>query len=262
MGKEDILESGVEEMMNPKLASAKDHRLVIEIAQTAILTLLIFLSVRVAVQNFTIDGTSMEPGLHNAELVLVDKLTYLFHTPARGDVVVFKAPPDPSQDYVKRVIGEPGDVITVRGTTIVVDGVTLSESYLDPANQGEPAGAHDIMNAVVPPNEYFVLGDNRAVSSDSRIWGFVPKQYIIGRAAFVYWPLGKDNDGFLPGVSSVFAAIHQNNNQDNGPLNAITANINALWLLSLPVLVALYMGRKTLKRVFLPSSTEKAESGL
>lgn len=245
--------------MNPEKTSTRINHLIREIIQTAILALLIFLTIRFAIQNFTIDGTSMEPGLHNTEMVLVDKWTYLFHQPARGDVIVFKAPPDPSQDYVKRVIGEPGDHVTVRGTTIIVDGVPLSETYLDPKNQGVPVGAHDITNEIVPANSYFVLGDNRAVSSDSRIWGIVPRQNIIGRTALVYWPLGTDNDGFLPDVSPVFAAIHQNNSQNNSPFSAITANINALWLLMVPVLVALYMGRKTLKRLFRPPATQKDE---
>src|SRR6516164_8603511 len=114
----------------------KRRRLAIEIAQTAILILLLFLTIRFIVQNFNIDGTSMEPNLHNSELVLVDKWTYLFHSPARGDVIVFHAPPDPSQDYVKRVIGLPGDTVTIDNTTVIVDGVTLNETYVAPQNQG------------------------------------------------------------------------------------------------------------------------------
>src|SRR5258708_30826540 len=94
-------------------ALEKRFRLLREITETAVLTLLMFLVIRFAIQNFNIDGTSMEPGLHNAELVLVDKWTYLFHPPTRGDIIVFAAPPEPSQDYVKRVIGLPGDTITV-----------------------------------------------------------------------------------------------------------------------------------------------------
>jgi signal peptidase I len=247
--------------MDTKPVTKKDPRLARELFQTIILTLLIFLTIRFAVQNFHIDGTSMEPNLHNTELVLVDKWTYLFHAPQRGDIVVFQAPPDPSQDYVKRVIGVPGDVITIRGTVVIVDGVTLNETYIALANQGVPPGAHEITNLVVPANDYFVLGDNRAVSSDSRIWGFVPRQNIIGRAALVYWPLGQNNDGLVPGVGTVFAAIHQNN-QGSGLLNAIGNQVNALWLLAIPVLVALYMGRKTLKRLLVPSATERAGSGL
>lgn len=224
-----------------------------DIIETVVLTLLMFLVLRFAIQNFNIDGTSMEPNLHNAELVLVDKLTYLFHPPARGDIIVFRAPPEPTQDYVKRVIGLPGDTITVRGTTIIVDGVTLNETYIAAQNQGTPLGTRTITNQVVPPGDYFVLGDNRAVSSDSRIWGFVPRQNIIGRAALVYWPLGKNNDGLVPGVSTVFASIHQNNNQ--GPFSAI----NALWLLLIPALLLVFRQRQTIKRWFTPTPPEHLE---
>jgi signal peptidase I len=193
--------------MNPEFDFEKRYRLIREIIETIVLTLLMFLVIRFAIQNFNVDGTSMEPNLHNTELILVDKWTYMFRSPARGDVIVFIAPPHPDMDYVKRVIGLPGDVVTVRGTTIIVDGVTLSEPYVSPQNQGNLF--KNLINLVVPANEYFVLGDNRAVSSDSRDWGFVPKANIIGRAAFVYWPLGQDNNGFLKNYAFVFANIHQ-----------------------------------------------------
>lgn len=194
--------------MNPEFDFEKRYRLLREIIETAVLTLLMFLIIRFAVQNFNVDGTSMEPNLHNTELILVDKWTYLFRTPVRGDVVVFVAPPNPSLDYVKRIIGVPGDMITIRDTTVIVDGVTLNETYVDPRNQGNLFAYKNITNQVVPDGDYFVLGDNRAVSSDSRDWGFVPRQNIIGRAAFVYWPLGQDNNGFLKNYSSVFANVH------------------------------------------------------
>ncbi len=241
--------------MKPELHAEKRHNLAREIAETAILTILMFMIIRFAVQNFNIDGTSMEPNLHNSELILVDKWTYLFHPPARGDIVVFKAPPDPTQDYVKRVIGLPGDTITIKGTIVVVDGVTLHETYVAPQDQGVPPGARIITNLVVPANDYFVLGDNRAVSSDSRIWGLLPRTNIIGRAAFIYWPLGQNNDGPVPGVSSVFAAIHQNNNQGTNPFSALATNINVLWLLLIPALLLAFLRRKSLKRWFAPSSS-------
>lgn len=195
--------------MNPEFDFEKRYRLIREIVETIVLTLLMFLVIRFAIQNFNVDGTSMEPNLHNGELILVDKWTYLFRPPARGDVIVFIAPPHPDMDYVKRVIGIPGDVITVNNTTVIVDGVTLNEPYVSPQNQGNLFANKKIQNMVVPPNDYFVLGDNRAVSSDSRDWGFVPKANIIGRAAFVYWPLGQDNDGFLKNYAFVFANVHQ-----------------------------------------------------
>ena len=195
--------------MDPQHDFEKRHRLVREVIETIVLTVLMFLVIRFAVQNFNIEGHSMEPGLHDQELILVDKWTYLFHPPSRGDVIVFIAPPQPSQDYIKRVIGIPGDVITINNTTVIVDGVTLKETYVDPRNNGPTFEDKPIQNLVVPPDDYFVLGDNRANSSDSRVWGFVPKQNIIGRAALVYWPLQQDNDGFLPNVSAVYARVHQ-----------------------------------------------------
>ena len=194
--------------MNPELDFEKRYRLVREVIETIVLTVLMFLVIRFAVQNFNIEGTSMEPSLHNQELILVDKWTYLFRPPARGDVIVFMAPPHPDQDYIKRVIGLPGDVITIQNTTVIVDSVTLHESYVASYNQGNLYDYKHIRNMVVPPEDYFVLGDNRAGSSDSRDWGFVPKSNIIGRAALVYWPLQQDNNGFLPNVSSVFASVH------------------------------------------------------
>ncbi len=193
--------------MNPQLDFEKRYRLVREVIETIVLTVLMFLVIRFAVQNFNIEGTSMEPSLHDQELILVDKWTYLFRPPARGDVIVFVAPPQPTQDYIKRIIGLPGDTITILNTTVIVDGVTLNESYVDPNNQGNIYDYKHI-HEVVPPNDYFVLGDNRKGSSDSRDWGFVPRKNILGRAAFVYWPLHENNDGFLPNVSSVFANVH------------------------------------------------------
>ncbi len=123
--------------MNPQLDFEKRYRLVREVIETVVLTVLMFLVIRFAVQNFNIEGHSMEPSLHDQELILVDKWTYLFHPPSRGDIIVFIAPPQPSQDYIKRVIGIPGDVITIQNTTVIVDGVTLKETYVDPKNLGK-----------------------------------------------------------------------------------------------------------------------------
>ena len=183
----------------------KRYRLVREIIETVVLTFLMFLVIRLAVQNFNIDGMSMEPNLHNQELILVDKWSYLFHAPARGDVIVFVAPPNPTQDYIKRIIGLPGDIITIQDTTVLVNGKPLSEPYIDPHRQGNPY--QPFVNRVVPPNSYFVLGDNRNGSSDSRDWGCVPRQNVIGRAALVYWPLGQSNNGLLPSVAQTFTNI-------------------------------------------------------
>jgi signal peptidase I len=185
----------------------KRYRLLREIIETIVLTVLMFLVIRLAVQNFNVDGMSMEPNLHNQELILVDKGSYLFRAPGRGDIIVFVAPPQPTQDYVKRIIGLPGDVITVDNTKIIVNGKTLSDPYVNPAHQGNPFIANHIQNMVVPANSYFVLGDNRAGSSDSRDWGCVPRSNFIGRAAFIYWPIS--NASLIPNAASAFNGIPQ-----------------------------------------------------
>ncbi len=225
--------------MNVELNFEKRYRLVREIIETIVLTLLMFLVINLAVQNFDVDGHSMEPNLHDQERLMVDKWTYMFHPPARGDVVVFVAPPQPTLDYVKRIIAIPGDTLTIRNTTVIVDGVTLNETYINPANQGNPFAEKRIENMVIPPGDYFVLGDNRANSSDSRDWGLLPRKNIIGRAALVYWPLRQDNDGLLPNVSQVFASVHQQSSgavsQQSSPSGLLYADTAVIGVL--PVLV-------------------------
>lgn len=211
--------------MAVELNFEKRYRLVREVIETIVLTLLMFLVINLAVQNFDVDGQSMEASLHNNERLMVDKWTYLFHAPARGDVIVFLAPPaanEPNTDFVKRIIGIPGDVITVQGTTIIVDGVPLKETYISPQFQG--VGGNAVQNLVVPPDKYFVLGDHRSDSFDSRFWGLLPRANIIGRVALVYWPLGQDNDGLLPNVSSVFANVHQHASVSPASQNIQAAN--------------------------------------
>jgi signal peptidase I len=203
--------------MNPELDFEKRFRLVREIIETIVLTLLMFLVIRFAVQNFNVEGPSMEPTLHDGELILVDKWSYLFRPPARGDVIVFVAPPHPDQDYVKRIIAIPGDRITIDNTKVYVDGVLLNERYVSPINQGNIFNYKSIHNMPIPQGMYFVLGDDRIRSSDSRDWGLVPRANIIGRAAMVYWPLGQDNDGFLANESSVFANVHQPGSSSSVP---------------------------------------------
>lgn len=193
--------------MKQETTPQKRRRYVRELLEILTLTLLMFLVLRFAVQNFRIDGPSMESTLHNQEYILVDKAAYFFHAPERGDVIVFEYPLNPQVDYVKRIIAIPGDIISIVGERVTVDGVTLNEPYVnknDPYNPFPP-----IVKRIVGPNEYFVMGDNRGDSSDSREWGFVPRQNIIGKAAFVYWPVGDNNFGLLPNADPVFAHVHQ-----------------------------------------------------
>jgi signal peptidase I len=241
--------------MNPQLDFEKRYRLVREVIETVVLTILMFLVIRFAVQNFNIEGTSMEPSLHNQELILVDKWTYLFRPPARGDVIVFIAPPQPSQDYIKRVIGIPGDTITIQNTTVIVDGVTLKETYVDPNNQGNMYDYKNIHNTIIPPNDYFVLGDNRKGSSDSRDWGFVPRQNIIGRAALVYWPLQQDNDGFLPNVSSVFASVHQGSSALTLLSDGVIVIASPIFPLAAPMFLLLLVQLRRRSRKHIPHTS-------
>lgn len=195
--------------MNVELDFEGQHRLVREIIETVVLTLLMFFVIRLAVQNYNIVGHSMEPGLHDTELVLVDKWTYIFHPPAHGDVVVFDAPPQPGTNYIKRIIGIPGDSITITNGVPTVDGVTLKEFYVAPQNLHGTLDDKPVNKLIVPPDEYFVMGDNRGGSYDSRAWGLLPRSKIVGRASLVYWPWGQDNDGFLPNATSVFSTMSQ-----------------------------------------------------
>ena len=177
----------------------KRSHLAREIIETVALTLIIFLVIRFAIQSYRVSGPSMEPGLNNDEYVIVNKMAYLFHTPERGDVIVFHFPLNTSEDFIKRIIAVPGDTVKVDSTHVWVDGVLLNEPYIS-------AHANPLAETwKVPANEYFVLGDNRPVSDDSRDWGFVPKDYIVGKAAIVYWPL--KNWEFINTYSPVYAAI-------------------------------------------------------
>lgn len=173
-----------------------------EIIETLALTLIIFLAIHFTIQNYQVEGTSMQPNLDTNEYVLVNKLAYLFHTPERGDVIVFHFPLDTTKDLIKRVIGIPGDVIILTSSTVEVNGVVLKEPYIKaPINPGAS-------QVTVPQDDYFVLGDNRLVSEDSRYWGFVPKSYIIGKAVMIYWPL--NNWQFINTYPSVFSTIKTN----------------------------------------------------
>jgi signal peptidase I len=176
-------------------------RLLREALEVAIVTLLLFILVHLVVQNYYVNGPSMRPTLHTSEYILVDKAQYLFSKPQRGDVIVFEYPLDTSLDYVKRVIGIPGDTVSVQGNgQVTVDGVAIKEPYVkDLDNPYEPA------TWVLKSNQYFVLGDNRGDSSDSRDWGPVPSQDIIGKAVLVYWPFSDAH--MLRNWSGVFSKV-------------------------------------------------------
>lgn len=140
-------------------------------------------------QPVKVEGTSMMPSLVDQERIFINKFIYRFGVTniSRGDMVVFWFPGDPSKSYIKRVIGVPGDMVEVADGSVIVDGRPLAESYVP-----EEYRDHVSMpRQTVPPDQYFVLGDHRSSSNDSRTWGLVPRRYIYGKAVFVYWPLDR-----------------------------------------------------------------------
>jgi signal peptidase I len=168
----------------------------VELLKFAVIALLIVVPVRLFVaQPFIVSGESMVPTFQNGQYLIVDELTYHFEAPKRGEVIVFRYPKDPSQFFIKRIIGLPGETVHISDAGISVtkqDGTTeqLDESYV--VNSGN--GTSD---RTVPANNYFVMGDNRPESSDSRSWGFLPKSNIVGRVFVRLLPL--TSIGLFPG---------------------------------------------------------------
>jgi signal peptidase I len=142
-------------------------------------------------QPVKVEGTSMQPELVDQERIFVNKFVYHFEEIHRGDIVVFWYPKDPSKSFIKRVIGVPGDVVSVNNGQVLINNSLLEEKYV-------PRGYQDLES--FPPmrvkeDHYYVLGDHRNASNDSRSWGLVPRKYIYGKAVFRYWPVEKA--GFL-----------------------------------------------------------------
>lgn len=142
---------------------------------------------------FQVSGQSMFPNFHDKEYVLTNLITLRFGSIVRGDVIVFKAPPDPEKDFIKRVIGLPGDTVMVRDGDVYVNGQLYDESSYLNSSVKTFGGTflRDNDTITVPEGNYFVMGDNRPYSSDSREWGFVPMANVIGKSFFVYWPLNE-----------------------------------------------------------------------
>jgi signal peptidase I len=138
-------------------------------------------------QPVKVEGTSMMPSLADQERIFVNKFVYRLEPIERGDVVVFRYPRDPSKSYIKRVIGVAGDRIRIDGGQVYVNDETLDEDYVPPAY----SDARSYAEMIVPAHSYFVLGDHRSMSNDSRDFGPVNQNYIYGKAAFGYWPMDK-----------------------------------------------------------------------
>ncbi|PKO12503.1 MAG: signal peptidase I [Chloroflexi bacterium HGW-Chloroflexi-10] len=155
---------------------------ILEIFQTLVMALIFYFLIDTFFPRVRVENISMKPTLQPGELLLVNKLAYQLGEPHRGDVMVFHYPGNPSEDYIKRVIGLPGDEVRIEGGMVYVNGSLLDEPYIaaPPSYPGVWA---------VPEDSFFVLGDNRNQSSDSHSWGFVPLENIVGKALVVYWPL-------------------------------------------------------------------------
>lgn len=166
---------------------------VLELLQVVVFAISIFLFVYLLIlQPHKIKGASMEPNFHDGEYLLTDKVSYRLGEPGRGDVIVFKAPPDHKDEFIKRVIGLPGETVRVQGGKIYINDRELEEAYL-------PEGVHILpghfseegATITIPQGSYYVLGDNRDHSLDSRNIGPIERQYITGRAWLVYWPVAE-----------------------------------------------------------------------
>lgn len=170
----------------------KGYYFLLDTLQSIVIAVCIFLVMYIFfARPFQVSGESMFPNFHNGEFVLTNIIGLRFQPPHRGDVVVFKAPVDAEKDFIKRVIGTPGDTVTLRDGNVYVNDQKLDESaYLksDVKTYGGAFLAQDTP-ITVPMHQYFVMGDNRPYSSDSREWGFVPDSSIIGLSFVVYWPV-------------------------------------------------------------------------
>lgn len=187
-----------------------------EAIETIALAVFFILLIQAAVQNYRVEGPSMLPVLENFDRVLVNRLVYTsvdaarvarwipgveaeegavwrpLGEPSYGDVIVFRWPRDERQNFVKRIIGLPGDIIRIERGEVYRNGVLLDEPYV------EQESSATLRERVVPEGMYYVLGDNRARSDDSRHWGAVPEENIIGKVWLAYWPLGRFNARFTP----------------------------------------------------------------
>lgn len=184
----------------PLLPQEKKVHPLLELVQFAFIALLIVVPVRYFIaQPFIVSGASMENTFHTGEYLIIDQVTYRFEDPVRGDVIVFRYPQDPSKFFIKRVIALPGETINIQGNVVTIaqkgeTGVILKEPYV------KSMAENTVLTETLGDREYFVMGDNRDASSDSRVWGVLNKEKIVGRALFRLFPL--DEIDVLPGVHS------------------------------------------------------------
>ena len=178
-----------------------------EIIEAVVLAVVVFMLLQTTVRNFKVEGSSMDPTLEGGQYLLVNRLVYLrvdlqrlskivpfwqdeedspryaIHAPKRGEIIVFQFPRDPSKDFVKRVVGLPGEVIEMKDGKVLVDSIVLEEPYLTAKDNSNQSPVQ------LEEGEYYVLGDNRSHSNDSRNWGPVPEANLRGKVWMVYWPV-------------------------------------------------------------------------
>lgn len=178
---EEALEQG-----DPSQESQSIKRFFVDLLETIILAVVLFFAINAVSARVRVDGFSMVPTLQDGEYVLVNRLAYRNSLPEQGDIIVFRSPQSADLDLIKRVIGLPGDTVTISGGVVQVNGQALDEPYIAaaPVYNGE-------WN--VPEGNLFVLGDNRNDSSDSHAWGLLPVENVIGKAILIYWPIPEWN---------------------------------------------------------------------
>jgi len=154
----------------------------VDVLETFLLALILFFGINAVTDRVRVENISMMPTLQPGEFVLVNKIAYKIGEPTLGDIITFHYPRNPSENYIKRVIGLPGDLVAIRDGKVFVNEQELAEPYI----AAPPAYAN---SWTVPEDSLFVLGDNRNQSSDSHSWGYVPMDYVVGKAEFIYWPL-------------------------------------------------------------------------
>jgi len=170
----------------------------LELLRFAFIAIIIVLPIRYFIaQPFIVSGASMEYTFHNNEYLIVDQLTYHFENPTRGEVIIFRYPKDPSKYFIKRIIGMPGETVIIDGNQVTItnkefpNGKVLDEPYINTMS------GDTYLKQTLGDDEYFVMGDNRDHSSDSRVWGTLPKDNIVGRAFLRLFPLNEA--GVFPG---------------------------------------------------------------
>lgn len=162
----------------------KKSSLLGEIVQSLVVAVVLALIIHTFImQNFRIPSASMEPTLQVQDYIFASKLHYRFQEPQRGDIVVFKYPKDTKRYFVKRLIAVGGETVAIRDSRLLINGQPVAEDYLPPGLRIPDFGPEE-----VPAGNYFMMGDNRNNSSDSREWGFVPRELIVGKEIFIYWP--------------------------------------------------------------------------